>query len=349
MNNRERYSRQLLLPEIGKDGQEKIASATVAIVGVGALGTVAAELLARAGVGTMVLIDRDIVEESNLQRQVLFTEEDVGRSKASAGKERLQKINSSLIIEAHPSHLNAKNRALLDAATLTLILDCTDNLRTRFLLNDYARQKKIPWIYAAAIKTGGYVFPIYPGGPCLRCFLGQESGTGRGSGSGETCDTVGVLNMVTAAIASLQATLALKIILGEKVGGERALGGRAAGKEIKTELYSLNIWKPELKTLSVKSNPDCRPCQGKYEYLDRPDGEEEIRMVQFCSTGRYQILGRPKEFAELQQRWERIDVVKQDDGLLQFKNIILFADGRALIKAHSEQEALALYSKWVGD
>ncbi|MEK6950316.1 MAG: ThiF family adenylyltransferase [Nanoarchaeota archaeon] len=327
----ERYSRQLLLPEIGKEGQEKIAQATVAVVGIGALGTVAAELLARAGIGKLLLVDRDIVEESNLQRQVLFTEDDLGRSKAIVGKERLTRINSAITLEAYPIHLNRKNIVLLDKATI--ILDCTDNLQSRFLLNDYSQQQKIPWIYAAAIKTNGYVFPIIPSlpeGACLRCFLTSESS------SGETCDTVGVLNTVTAAVASLQVTLALKIILEEI-------------KMIKMKLYSLNVWKPELKVLTVKQNLDCPACWGKYEYLDGLKGEEEIRTVQFCSTGRYQIVGRPQELKEIQRRWEKIDEVKRDDGLLQFKNIILFADGRALIKARSEQEALVAYAKWVGD
>ncbi len=320
-NKMEKYSRQLLLKEIGIEGQRKLAQATVAIVGIGALGTVAAELLARAGVGKLLLIDRDIIEESNLQRQVLFTEEDVGRSKAIVAKERLQKINSLITLEAHPIHLNSRNIDLLNKATL--ILDGTDNLQTRFLLNDYGHKNKIPWIYAAAIKTKGYVFPILPGGPCLRCFLGTESG--------ETCDTVGVLNTITTAIASLQATLAIKMILGE---------------EVKAELYSLDIWKLEFKAIVVKQNPHCSTCQGRYEYLDKA---ESIKTIQFCSAGRYQIMGKPQNLAELQQRWERIDIVKRDNGLLQFKNIVLFADGRALIKANSEQEALSTYSKWIGN
>lgn len=317
----EKYSRQLLLKEIGLEGQRKLAQATVAIVGVGALGTVAAELLARAGVGKLLLIDRDIIEESNLQRQILFTEEDRGRSKAIVAKEKLQKINSLIAIDAHPIHLNSKNIGLLRDATL--ILDCTDNLQTRFLLNDYCHNHKIPWIYAAAIKTKGYVFPVLPGGPCLRCFLGTESG--------ETCDTVGVLNTITMAIASLQTTLAIKMILGEKV---------------KSELYSLDIWNQEFKTMMVKQKPQCPTCQGRYEYLEK---EDIIKTIQFCSTGRYQIMGKPQNLMELQQRWERIDKVRRDNGLLQFKNIILFADGRALIKANSEQEALSAYAKWIGN
>lgn len=316
-----KYSRQLLLKEIGIEGQRKLAQATVAIVGIGALGTVAAELLTRAGVGKLVLIDRDIVEETNLQRQILFAEEDLGRSKAMVAKERLHKINSLIAIEAHPIHLNSRNIDLLNKATL--ILDGTDNLQTRFLLNDYGHKNKIPWIYAAAIKTKGYVFPILPGGPCLRCFLGTESG--------ETCDTVGVLNTITMAIAALQATLALKMILGE---------------EVKAELYSLDIWNQEFKTMVVKQKPQCPTCQSRYEYLEKKDS---IKTIQFCSTGRYQIMGKPLDLVELQQRWERIDMVKQDQGLLQFKNIVLFADGRVLIKADSEQEALSTYSKWVGN
>ncbi len=317
----EKYSRQIILKEIGTEGQKKLQEAIVAIVGVGALGTVAAELLARAGVGKLLLIDRDVVEESNLPRQILFIENDLGRSKAVAGKEKLEKINSSISVEAAAIHLHPKNIDLLNASNL--ILDCTDNLQTRFLLNDYCGKNQKPWIYAAAIRTQGYVFPILPGKPCLRCFMKQETG--------ETCDTVGVLNTITASIASLQTTLALKMILGE---------------EVKPQLYQYDIWNQEFKTLVVKTNPACPTCQGNYERLYQ---EQEIRSIQFCSTGRYQIMGKPQNLGAVQQRWEKIGVVRRENGLLQFRNLLLFEDGRAVIKADSEQEAWASYSKWIGN
>ena len=142
---KDRYSRQMLLKEIGEEGQSKLDYKKVVIVGIGALGTVAAELLARAGIGSLRLIDRDVVEESNLQRQILFTEKDVGKSKSVMAAEKLKEINSLIKIESYPLHLDPKNVSLLQDADL--VLDCTDNLETRFLINDHCRKEKIPWIY----------------------------------------------------------------------------------------------------------------------------------------------------------------------------------------------------------
>lgn len=317
----ERYARQTILAEIGAAGQEKIENSVVAIVGLGALGTVAAELLVRAGIGTLILIDRDVVEESNLQRQTLYEEKDIGRSKVVAAKEKLERINSKANLEVQAVHLNADNISILVGANL--ILDCTDNLQTRLVINDFCRKENKRWIYGAAIKTSGYVLPILPSGPCLRCFL-QEANL-------ETCETAGVLNTITSSIAALQVTLALPILL---------------EKEIEPFLYHYNIWNPELKKIKINKNKDCPPCKGEYEYLEK---KEESRMVKFCSSGRYQIDGKKINLPEMKKRWEKIDKVIDDVIMLSFRNILLFEDGRALIKASSEEEALSTYSKWVGD
>ena len=203
----ERYSRQVLLQEIGAEGQLLLQRKKVAIVGIGALGTVSSELLARAGVGSLLLVDRDVIEESNLQRQVLFDEDDLGKSKAAAAREKLEKINQHILIETKAIHLNNKNIGFLKE--MDLVLDCTDNLETRFLINEFCKKEQIPWIYAAAIRTSGYVMPIMPAGACLRCFLDTANL--------ETCDTVGVLNTATVSIAALQTTLALKMLLHKEV------------------------------------------------------------------------------------------------------------------------------------
>ena len=319
--NSERYSRQTILTEIGVAGQKKIGQAVIAIVGMGALGTGAADLLVRAGIGALILIDRDVVEESNLQRQTLYEEKDVGKSKVVAAKEKLEKINGNSGIKIHAIHLNAGNIEILRNANL--ILDCTDNLQTRFLINDFCRKEKVPWIYGAAIKTAGYVMPILPSGPCLRCFL-QEA-------SLETCETAGVLNTITSSIAALQVTLALQIV---------------GGKEVEPDLHHLNIWNFELKRIKVLKNKDCPACKEKYEYLEK---KEETRLVKFCSSGRYQINGKKIDLSDIKRRWEKIDRVVDDKVLLSFKKILLFEDGRALIKASSEEEALSVYSKWVGN
>ena len=316
-----RYSRQLLLKEIGQDGQEKIGNKTVAIVGVGALGTVAAELLARAGVGSLILIDRDVVEKSNLQRQTLFGERDIGRSKTIAAEKRIGEINSEIKIEPHPIHLNPKNIRVLQTADL--ILDCTDNLQTRFLINDYCKRERKPWIYAAAIKTSGYVMPILPEGPCLQCFLSETNL--------ETCDTAGVLNTITVSIASLQATIALKWLL---------------EKEIEPVLYYFDIWNQNFKKINVKIKESCPACQGHYSYLEK---KETSKYLRFCSTGKYQILGPEVDLKIIKARWEKTGKVVEEKDSLHFQNITLFKDGRALIKADSEEDAQSLYSQWVGN
>jgi len=318
-----KYSRQILLPQIGKIGQEKLSRAKVAIVGIGALGTVAAELLTRAGIGSLLLIDRDMIEESNLQRQVLFDEKDIGKSKAITAKEKLQRINSQITITAETVHLNAQNINLLQK--YNFILDCTDNLATRFLLNDYCKKEKKKWIYAAAIKTSGYVFPVFPEGPCLRCFL-QEAHL-------ETCDTAGVLNTNTAIIASLQTTLALKIILG---------GG------VSSKLLHFDTWNHTLQTIDIKKNKNCPACNGKYDYLNP---KEEIRIVRFCSQRKYQVLGSLVGLNEIEKRWKksRNEKIIRTENSIQINNLILFQDGRALINAKSEAEALSTYSKWIGN
>lgn len=315
----ERYSRQALL--FGEEGQKKIEQAVVAIVGLGALGTVAADLLIRAGVGTLLLIDREVVEESNLQRQTLYEEKDVGRSKAVAAKEKLVKINSNAHIEIRAIHLNSTNIGLLEKAHL--VLDCTDNLQTRFVINDYCRKERIPWVYGAAIKTAGYVMPILPSEPCLRCFL-QEANL-------ETCETAGVLSTITSSIAALQVTIALQILL---------------GKEVEPTLYYYNVSNPELKKIKIQKSETCPACNGKYEYLDR---KEEARLVKFCSSGRYQINGKKVNLQEMKERWQKAGEVFDEVVMLSFRNILLFEDGRALIKAGSEEEALSAYSRWVGN
>src|SRR3989338_4867634 len=317
----ERYSRQSILAEIGANGQKKIENARVGIVGVGALGTVAAELLVRAGINEVVLIDRDVIEESNLQRQSLYTEQDVGRSKAVVARERLQLINSAVAIEACAVQLDHKNIDLLKECDI--VLDCTDNLNTRFLINDFCRQEKKHWIYAAAIKTAGYVMSILPSGPCLRCFLAE--------GSLETCETAGVLNALTYSIAALQVAEALKLIVNNR--GE-------------SKLYYYDVWTPALQTITVKRNPACLTCRGEYSYLK---GEGQELMLKFCSTVRYQIQGKRKDLARMKRLWEKVGRVVDEGEVLHFKNITLFSDGRVLIKAKTEGEARVVYSKWVGN
>lgn len=306
------FDRQIQL--IGRDGQEKLQKSKVAIIGIGALGTVAAQLLARAGV-PLVLIDRDIVEEHNLQRQTLFVKSDIGKPKVVAAKEKLDQISSHIVTKS--ISLDHKNIKTLN---VDLIIDCTDNLKTRFIINDFCKKNKTPWIYGSAIKTSGYVMPIIPDGPCFSCFSKEASL--------DTCDTVGVLNAITSLIASMQVSFATKILL--KV-------------PIKTNLYHFNVWEPTMKELRIKKNPNCKTCNGTYQQV-----QPETKFIRFCSTGKYQIHGKPTPLTTMKEKWEKIDKVTFN-GALSFKNITIFKDGRALIKADSEEEALSSYSKWVGN
>src|SRR3989344_9585267 len=195
-----RYIRQEIFSEIGKEGQKRLRKSSVAIVGLGALGSVSAELLARAGIGKLILIDRDVVELSNLQRQALYDESDIGKPKALAAKEKLRKINSEIEIEFYIDDLNFENIGkIINVKSADLILDCTDNLETRFLINDFSIKNKITFIYSSAVGSKGYIFNvIQKKTACLKCFLKEAAQLG-------TCETVGVLNTITNLISSIQA------------------------------------------------------------------------------------------------------------------------------------------------
>ena len=235
IREQERYSRQTILSEIGIKGQQSLAAAKVAIIGMGALGTNTAQLLTRAGIGTIILFDEDTIEESNLQRQTMFTEKDIGKSKVEAAQEILYETNSLIKIRAHKTTINEENIGLLTKTKL--ILDCTDNLGTRLLINKFCRDEKVPWIYAACVKTSGYVMPILPEGPCLQCFLAHTNL--------DSACTVGILNTIATSIAALQTTLAIQLII---------------GKEVEPILYHYNIWRQEFRKLTVKKNSACPVC-----------------------------------------------------------------------------------------
>ena len=315
-----RYSRQEILPFIKKAGQQKIERATVAIVGLGAIGSTACELLVRAGCQNLIIIDRDLVEESNLQRQLLYSQKDLGKSKALAAKKRLLEINHHVKITEYPLNLSGRNVSLLGQANL--ILDCTDNLKTRFLINDFCKKGKKVWIYASAIQSEGYVLLIKESDACLRCFLTDVSLP--------TCETQGVLSTLTTTIAALQITTAIKYLINPTTP---------------QHLYYINIWTPSIKQLSIKKKIDCPTCKGKYEYLEQP----EEPFVHFCSTGKYQLQGHPKNFKILKTQLSKLGKVTVERNVLYFQNFTIFKDGRALISAKSAQEAQSLYSKYIGN
>ncbi len=263
-----RHSRQTILPEVGAEGQERLRHACVGIVGAGGLGSVAAELLVRAGVGRIVIMDYDLVELSNLQRQSLYTERDVGKPKALAAKERLAAIDRGIRVDASVRQLNLTTLALLDDADL--VLDCTDNLQTRSLLNEWCMKTKRPFIYTGAVETRGMLYVVDPaeqGRACFNCIFDRLK-------SVENCEDFGVLNVTVHLAATLQAAEAMKILL----------------KKPYTEgLVSFDAWDPRLERFAVRRNPSCPVCAGRY---DRLAGKGP--RVEFCATKRC-VKARPNK------------------------------------------------------
>ena len=333
----ERYSRQVLFSGVGPEGQARLDSAHVAVVGVGATGAAAAALLARAGVGTLTLIDRDFVEESNLQRQVLFDEADArdSRPKADAARRKIAAFNSEIEIHAHVADLVPGNiHELLQGAGI--VLDATDNFETRYLLNDYAVEQSKPWIYAAAVGSYAATMNIIPGETaCLACIFPQPPG-----GAVETCDTAGILNTAVNLAASIQVTEALKWIVG-------------ARDKIRRSLLSCDVWTSEWTEISAAApRPNCAVC-GQHDFAHlRGEGRPHITL---CGRNSVQIheRSRPIDLAAMEARLRPHGSVLRNDMLLRFRRgdhtLTLFADGRAIIHGTTDVAvARTLYARFVG-
>ena len=334
----EKYSRQMLFAGIGPEGQQRLLASRVAIVGCGAIGAAAANLLVRAGVGHLRVIDRDFVEPSNLQRQTLFDESDALNvlPKAVAAERKLRSINSSVSVEGVVADLSPPNaEELLDR--VDVLLDGTDNFETRFLVNDVAVKSSRPWIYAAAVASYGLTMAICPGATaCLACLF--ESGAARGLE--ETCDTIGVLGPIVNLIASLEVAEALKILSGHP----ETLHGR---------LLSCDVWTGRMQSIGVARNPDCRACvQREFTYLE---GEVQPRIT-MCGRDSVQIHERARslDLSVLEARLRPlVDNVRQNDYLLRFRiapyEMTVFADGRAILKGTKDPAvARSLYARYIG-
>lgn len=250
----DRYIRQVSLPEIGEEGQRRLSAASVLIVGCGALGSNNAETIARAGVGRIVLVDHDAVELSNIQRQALLSEEDIGRPKAKVVAEHLGKINSQIEIGYEITHVDKENveRLVMD---VDLVLDGSDNLPSRYLLNDACVKHAIPWVFAAVAGTYGMTMPILPGkGPCLRCLLPNPAP----EEVVLTARNAGLINTVVRGIAAIQATQAMRILLGSP--------------DCPVKLVTYDIWQEGFSVQEIPRNEDCPCCQkGHYEFLELED------------------------------------------------------------------------------
>ncbi len=335
----ERYSRQILVPGIGTEGQRTLASRRVAIVGCGATGSALASLLARAGVGTLRVIDRDYVEASNLQRQSLFDENDAANSlpKAVAAARKIAGFNSAVSVESHVEDLVPGNiHSLLEGTDL--ILDGTDNFETRYLLNDYALEAGRPWIYTAAVGSYGVTLNVLPGQTaCLACIFPDSP-----RGVVETCDTSGILNSAVNAVASIAATEALKMLL-----------GKSAADRVRKTLWSYDVWRNEHAEITAdKPRPECRAC-GQRDFIHLAgEGRPHVTM---CGRNSVQIheRARPVDFAEMQRRLQAHGLVRHNEFVLKFwrepYEMTLFPDGRAIIKGTTDTGvARSLYARFVG-
>jgi len=335
----EKYSRQMLFAGIGPEGQQQLLASRAAIVGCGAIGAAAANLLVRAGVGYLRIIDRDFVEPSNLQRQTLFDESDALNvlPKAVAAERKLRSINSSVAIEGVVADLTPHNaESLLDG--VELLLDGTDNFETRFLINDVAVKSGRPWIYAAAVASYGLTMAMRPGATaCLACLL--ESGTAT-QGLEETCDTIGVIGPIVNLISSVQVAEALKFLSGQP----EALLGR---------LFSCDIWTGRMQSIGVARHPECRACSRRdFTYLS---GQVQPRIT-MCGRDSVQIHERARalDLGALHTRLKPLaDDVRQNDFLLRFRiapyEMTVFADGRAILKGTKDPAvARSLYARYIG-
>ncbi len=336
----DRYSRQTLFGPIGKQGQEQLRAASATILGCGALGTVLANNLCRAGVGRLVIADRDYVEMSNLQRQILFDEDDVTRHlpKAIAAVEKLHKVNSDVRVEAVVEDINTDGIESLVRES-DIVLDATDNFETRYLLNDVCIKYNRPWIYSGVVASYGVTMNILPGDtPCLRCVFPEMPLPG----TTPTCDTAGVLNGIVGAITGLASTEALKILL--------------KSEKISRAMTWLDVWENTFERIELPRQPDCPACgQHHYEFLDSMQGSNSTSL---CGRNAVQVRGTGKrgmhmDFPTLAERLAPVGEVQYNEFLLRFLvegyEITVFPDARAIIKGtDDEQVARSVYARYVG-
>lgn len=357
-----RYHRQMLLPGFGEDGQRQLLGSTALILGCGALGSVAADMLARAGVGHLVIVDRDFIELTNLQRQVLFDEQDVADAipKAQAAKRKIGKINSQIQVTAIVDDINHSNIERF-AAGADILVDGLDNFETRYLANDLAVKNSLPYVYGAAVGTTGMAFTVLPHGagdaawetpesgslatPCLRCLFEEAPPPG----TTPTCDTIGVVSSAVAVIANFQVAETLKILTGQF-------------DHVSRTLLNLDLWANEILQLKVTNDfdtSDCPCCKHKrFEYLDGKAGSSAASL---CGRNAVQLRHRQQTDAvdldALATRLRAHGQISANEFMLRAQiadsdkeyEITLFPDGRAIIKGTNEPHvARSIYAKYVG-
>lgn len=333
-----RYSRQIVLPVVGAQGQEKLLNSAVAVIGCGALGTHTASNLARAGIGHIKILDRDIVELNNLQRQTLFDESDTGSPKVHAAARKLRAINSEILIE--PSLKDLHNSNIEEYLRgVDLVIDATDNVPTRMLINDACVKSGIPWVYGGVVRTEGMAMSILPSGPCLRCLLPDIPP----AGSMTSCELAGVLNTLPAVISAVQCTEGYKILLDRE--------------PIEPKLIVYDVWSHAFHGLNIDKNPGCLCCgKQRFEFLENrqrdvvmPLCENSVQII----PPRHTRLDLETVASGLKNAAGHVDVIAANEFLLRFlaegKQITVYQDGRALVKGTGDNGvAKAVYSRYLG-
>ncbi len=336
----DRYSRQILFNRIGKNGQEKLRSSRVLLVGCGALGASHAEILARAGIGFLRIVDRDFVEFSNLQRQTLFSENDARNRlpKAIAAKNRIAEINSEIEIEAIVADVNNSNIETF-VRDVDLVLDGTDNFQIRYLINDACVKNNKTWIYGAAVSSYGTTMTIIPTEtPCLRCIFEEMPSPG----SAPTCDTAGVIQPIITSISAIQTTEALKILTGNF-------------DALHKSLIQIDVWQNDWRKIKLaKPNVDCETCgKRNFEFL-KADNADFFTVL--CGRDAVQI--RPPNASEidlhkLAEKLNNTGEIKLNEYLLRLKvdgyELTIFKDARAIIRGTDDiSVARSVYAKYIG-
>jgi adenylyltransferase/sulfurtransferase len=321
---------------VGREGQRKFSEARVAVVGLGALGSLSSTLLARAGIGHLTIIDRDVVELDNLQRQVLYDENDVGEAKAIVAGRKMAETNSSVEVRSCPSDLSPRNIDDLLAGT-DVVVDGLDNLKTRFLVNDYCVKSRTPFVYGGSVATYGMMMTIIPNlTACFECLFP----TLPPAGTVATCETEGILNTVPATISSLQVADTLKLILGESTGGK---------------LLTYDAWSREFNEMAISRNEDCPSCgRGEFRHLVE---EEADLAVSLCGRNSVSVSAPATEdidFDAMESRLAKVGKTRRGEGILMFDvdqyRFTIFHDGRVLISGTGEvAKARSLYSRFIGD
>ncbi len=335
--NSEKYSRQILFAPIGADGQAKLLQSKAVILGCGALGAAQANALVRAGVGTVRIVDRDFVEESNLQRQMLFDEGDARANlpKAVAAARKLRQINSDVRVEGIVADADSSNiEEFIEG--FHLVLDATDNFETRYLLNDAAVKLGIPWIYGALVASYATTMTILPGRTaCLACVFPKSP-----LGLHETCDTVGVIGPAVSWCAAIQTTEALKILLVRE-------------SELHRSLVSCDLWTNRLQQIKPAPDPECRVCvRREFAYLDQR-ASSHVSMCGRNSVQIHQSESRVFDLAALKTRLENFGPVLANDFLLKCSldpyELTVFPDGRVIVKGTQDPAvARGLYARYIG-